>query len=89
MDDIEKDAMELSIMFSELNKYFDNLENRSYVKVKDLINIIIPYIRDARKESMVSYGKTLEKMKTFRAPMSKKNWEMIIDSASIKELENE
>lgn len=83
-----EEAIDISSLCIELETYFYKT-NRSDIRVKELREILIPFIRLARMKGEDYYGKYLSEIKTFRAPMSKKNWAMIIEDSSLKELENE
>jgi hypothetical protein len=72
--------------FSELRKYFEQKQNRSDIRVRELIEIIGTYLSLARMRDENFYENFIEEIKSFRAPMSKKNWELIVDHAILKNL---
>lgn len=89
MEDQEKDSMDLSLLQSELNILFGKIPDKSGIKVKEITSIIIPYIREARQNKYISYGKTLDEMKNLKVPISRKIWGMVIDKSSIDEIDQQ
>lgn len=83
-----EEVIDISSLCRELENYFSKT-NRSDIRVRELREILIPFLGLARMKGDEYYGKYLSEIKTFRAPMSKKNWTMIVEDSFLKELENE
>jgi hypothetical protein len=72
-------------LFKDLNAYFDSRKNRGDIRIQEISDILISYMNIARLHGEEIFGKFLSDIKLFRAPMSGKSWEMIVDYASLKE----
>ena len=82
-----EEVIDISSLCRELENYFSKT-NRSE-RVKELREILIPFLGLARMKGDEYYGKYLSEIKTFRAPMSKMTWNMIVDLSSFKTEGNE
>jgi hypothetical protein len=81
--------MDTTNLFKDLNEYFSEGKPRSEIRVKEINEILIAYMNLARLHGDEIFGKFLSEIKTFNAPMSKKNWDMIVDYASFKTSNND
>jgi len=81
--------MDTENLFGDLNAYFSEKKSRSEIRVKEINEILISYMNLARLHGDEIFGKFLSEIKTFNAPMSKKNWDMIVDHASLKTSDND
>lgn len=80
--------MDTANLYKDLNAYFSGRE-RGDIKVSEIQDILIPYMDLAKLEGAEMYGTFLLDIKTFRPPMSRKNWSMLVDIASFKNTDNE